>query len=389
MKREIYMDYAATTFVKPEVLKEMMPYFAGYFGNPSSVYYISRKTKMAIGKARECISKVINADKDEIFFTSGGSESDNWAIKGTAMANEKKGRHIITTEIEHHAVINTCKYLEQHGFKITYLPVDKFGMVNLQELEEAITEDTVLVSVMFANNEIGTIEPIKEIGELCKKKGVLFHTDAVQAVGNVPIDVQNMNIDLLSMAAHKFYGPKGMGALYVKKGVKIDSLIHGGSQERGRRAGTENIAGIVGMGKALELAAQNMNKESKRLIYLRNKLIDGLLNIPDTRLNGDKINRLPGNVNVTFDSADGEIIVMALDDMGICVSTGSACSAGAVEPSHVLTAIGFSENAAKSSIRLTLGAKTTEDDVDYVAKTLGDIVLKLRENNKKWNKRMH
>ncbi|MEY8000159.1 cysteine desulfurase NifS [Clostridium sp. Mt-5] len=389
MKREIYMDYAATTFVKPEVLKEMMPYFTGYFGNPSSVYYISRKTKMAIDKARKCISKVINANKDEIFFTSGGSEADNWAIKGIAMANEKRGKHIITTEIEHHAVINTCNYLEQHGFKITYLPVDKFGMVNLQELDEAITEDTVLVSVMFANNEIGTIEPIKEIGELCKKKGVLFHTDAVQAVGNVPIDVQNMNIDLLSMAAHKFYGPKGMGALYVKRGVKIDSLIHGGSQERGRRAGTENIAGIVGMGKALEIAAQNMNKESKRLIYLRDKLIDGLLNIPDTSLNGHEINRLPGNVNVTFDFADGEIIVMALDDIGICVSTGSACSAGAIEPSHVLTAIGLSENGAKSSIRLTLGAKTTEDDVDYVVKTLGDIVLKLRENNKKWNERMH
>lgn len=388
MKREIYMDYAATTFVKPEVLKEMNPYFTEYFGNPSSVYYISRKTKMAIVKARESVSKTINANKDEIFFTSGGSEADNWAIKGIALANGNKGRHIITTKIEHHAVLNTCRYLEKHGFEISYLQVDKSGRVNLESLRKAIREDTILVSVMFANNEIGTLEPIEEIGKLCREKGILFHTDAVQAVGNVPIDVQKMNIDLLSMAAHKFYGPKGMGALYIKKGIKIDGLIQGGSQERGRRAGTENIPGIVGMGKALSLASENMNEESKRLTYLRDRLIDGLLKIPGTRLNGDRTNRLPGNVNVTFDSVDGEVLVMALDDIGIYASTGSACSAGSIEPSHVLTAIGLSDKNAKSSLRLTLGAKTTEEDVDYAVSSLNEIISKLRENNKKWSERI-
>lgn len=388
MKREIYMDYAATTFVKPEVLKEMNPYFTEYFGNPSSVYYISRKTKMAIVKARESVSKTINANKDEIFFTSGGSEADNWAIKGIALANGNKGRHIITTKIEHHAVLNTCGYLEKHGFEISYLPVDKSGRVDLDSLRKAIREDTILVSVMFANNEIGTLEPIEKIGKLCREKGILFHTDAVQAVGNVPIDVQKMNIDLLSMAAHKFYGPKGMGALYIKKGIKIDGLIQGGSQERGRRAGTENIPGIVGMGKALSLALENMNEESKRLTYLRDRLIDGLLKIPGTRLNGDRTNRLPGNVNVTFDSVDGEVLVMALDDIGIYASTGSACSAGSIEPSHVLTAIGLSDKNAKSSLRLTLGAKTTEEDVDYAVSSLNEIISKLRENNKKWSERI-
>ncbi|MCI1968509.1 cysteine desulfurase NifS [Clostridium luticellarii] len=388
MKREIYMDYAATTFVKPEVLKEMNPYFTEYFGNPSSVYYISRKTKMAIVKARESVSKTINANKDEIFFTSGGSEADNWAIKGIALANGNKGRHIITTKIEHHAVLNTCGYLEKHGFEISYLPVDKSGRVDLDSLRKAIREDTILVSVMFANNEIGTLEPIEEIGKLCREKGILFHTDAVQAVGNVPIDVQKMNIDLLSMAAHKFYGPKGMGALYIKKGIKIDGLIQGGSQERGRRAGTENIPGIVGMGKALSLASENMNEESKRLTYLRDRLIDGLLKIPGTRLNGYRTNRLPGNVNVTFDSVDGEVLVMALDDIGIYASTGSACSAGSIEPSHVLTAIGLSDKNAKSSLRLTLGAKTTEEDVDYAVSSLNEIISKLRENNKKWSERI-
>jgi cysteine desulfurase len=384
MKREIYMDYAATTFVKPEVAAEMRPYFTEYFGNPSSIYHISRKSKMAITEARGKIADAINANRDEIFFTNGGSESDNWAIKGIASANEGKGNHIITTGIEHHAVINTCKYLEEHGFKVTFLPVNEYGIVNLDEIEKSITDNTILISVMFANNEIGTIEPIKEIGSLCRKKGILFHTDAVQAVGNVPIDVKAMNINLLSMASHKFYGPKGMGALYIKKGVKIDSLIHGGAQERGRRAGTENIPGIVGMGKAIEIAVKNMDSESNRLIYLRDKLIEGLLKIPGTKLNGDKNNRLPGNINVTFDSIEGEILAMALDEDGICVSNGSACSAGAIEPSHVLTAIGLSRDAAKGSLRLTIGANTTEDEVDFVVNEIGNTVLKLRENNKKW-----
>jgi len=384
MKREIYMDYAATTFVKPEVIAEMRPYFTEYFGNPSSIYHISRKNKMVITEARGKIAGAINANRDEIFFTNGGSESDNWAIKGIASANAGKGNHIITTSIEHHAVLNTCKYLEEHGFKVTFLPVNEYGTVNLDEIEKSITDNTILVSVMFANNEIGTIEPIKEIGSLCRKKGILFHTDAVQAVGNVPIDVKDMNIDLLSMASHKFYGPKGMGALYIRKGVKIDSLIHGGAQERGRRAGTENIAGIVGMGKAIEIAVKNMDSESKRLIYLRDKLIEGLLKISGTKLNGDKNNRLPGNVNVTFDSVDGEILAMALDGAGICVSNGSACSAGAIEPSHVLTAIGLSRDAAKGSLRLTIGADTTEDEVDFVVNEIDNTVVKLRENNKRW-----
>ncbi|APM38467.1 cysteine desulfurase NifS [Clostridium kluyveri] len=385
MNREIYMDYAATTFVKPEVIEEMKLYFNEYFGNPSSVYGISRITKMAVIKAREKIASAINANRDEIFFTSGGSESDNWAIKGVALANKERGKHIITTGIEHPAVINTCRYMEKQGFKVTYLPVDRFGTVDIKKLEESIGKDTLIVSIMFANNEIGTIEPIKEIGNMCKNRGVLLHTDAVQAVGNVPINVKDMNIDLLSMSSHKFYGPKGIGALYIKKGVKIDSFIHGGSQERGRRAGTENIAGIVGMGKALEIAALNMDRENKRLSYLRDKMIEELLKIPGTKLNGHKTNRLPGNVNISFDSVDGEILVMALDNEGICVSAGSACSAGAIEPSRVLKAIGLSDARAKSSIRLSLGADTTEEDINYTADVIKDTVFKLRENNAKWS----
>lgn len=385
MNREIYMDYAATTFVKPEVIEEMKLYFNEYFGNPSSVYGISKSTKMAIIKAREKIASAINANRDEIFFTSGGSESDNWAIKGVALANKERGKHIITTGIEHPAVINTCRYMEKQGFKVTYLPVDRFGTVDIKKLEESIGKDTLIVSIMFANNEIGTVEPIKEIGDICKKRGVLLHTDAVQAVGNVPIDVKDMNIDLLSMSSHKFYGPKGIGVLYIKKGVKIDSFIHGGSQERGRRAGTENITGIVGMGKALEIAILNMDRENKRLNYLRDKMIEELLKIPGTKLNGHKTNRLPGNINISFDSVDGEILVMALDNEGICVSAGSACSAGAIEPSRVLKAIGLSDARAKSSIRLSLGAGTTEEDINYAADVIKDTVFKLRENNAKWS----
>ncbi|WP_373844857.1 cysteine desulfurase NifS [Clostridium sp.] len=385
MNREIYMDYAATTFVKSEVIEEMKLYFDEYFGNPSSVYRISRRTKMAVMNAREKIAKIINANRDEIFFTSGGSESDNWAIKGTAFANREKGNHIITTGIEHPAVMNTCRYMEEQGFKVTYVPVDKFGIVDIKKLEGAIREDTLLVSVIFANNEIGTLEPIKEIGDMCRKRGVLLHTDAVQAVGIVPVDVKEMNIDLLSMSSHKFYGPKGIGALYIRKGVKIDSLIHGGSQERGKRAGTENISGIVGMGKALEIAASNMDRESKRLSYLRDKMIEELLSIPGTSLNGHKINRLPGNVNISFDSVGAEILVMALDNKGICVSAGSACSAGAIEPSHVLKCIGLSDDGAKSSIRISLGAGTSEEDIYYVADIIKSTVFRLRKNNTKWN----
>ena len=384
MNKRIYLDHSATTGTKQEVLEEMLPVFTTNYGNPSSVHSFGRDAKKLVDQARMRVAKALGALPEEIFFTAGGTEADNWVLKGVAYANKNKGNHIITTGIEHHAVINTCKYLEEHGFKVTFLPVNEYGIVNLDEIEKSIADNTILISVMFANNEIGTIEPIKEIGSLCRKKGILFHTDAVQAVGNVPIDVKDMNIDLLSIASHKFYGPKGMGALYIRKGVKIDSLIHGGAQERGRRAGTENIPGIVGMGKAIEIAVKNMDSESKRLIYLRDKLIEGLLKISGTKLNGDKNNRLPGNVNVTFDSVDGEILAMALDEDGICVSNGSACSAGAIEPSHVLTAIGLSRDAAKGSLRLTIGANTTEDEVDFVVNAIDNTVVKLRENNKRW-----
>lgn len=381
MEREIYMDYAATTFIKPEVLEEMNPYLTQYFGNPSSIYHISRKTKAAVDIARDRIASAINSRGDEIYFTSGGSEADNWAIKGIAFANRDKGNHIITSCIEHHAVLHTCEYLEDQGFEVTYLPVNEQGVVKIDDLKNAITDKTILVSIMFANNEIGTIEPIKEIGEICREKGVIFHSDAVQAVGNVPIDVKDMKIDLLSMASHKFYGPKGMGALYVKKGIKIHNLIHGGAQERARRAGTENVAGIVGIGRAVELAVENMKNESKRLESLRDKLIEGLLKIPGTRLNGavgDK--RLPGNVNISFEDIEGDVLLMALDSLGVCASSGSACSAGAIEPSQVLLSIGLSKEMAKGALRLTMGSRTTEKEVDYLLEVIPSIIERIRKN---------
>lgn len=380
MEREVYMDYAATTFVKPEVLKAMSPYFNKYFGNPSSLYHISTRNKVEINRSRQKIADVINSGRDEIFFTNGGSESDNWALKGAAFANRDRGRHIITTSIEHHAILNTCSYLEKQGFDITYLSVDKDGFVNVDELKREIRDDTILVSVMFANNEVGTIEPISEIGNILKDRNILFHTDAVQAITHVPIDVRAMNIDLLSMSSHKFYGPKGMGALYVKKGVNIDNLIHGGGQERGKRAGTENVPGIVGMGCAIELASKSMKEETERLTGLRDKLIHGLLKIPGTKLNGPQDHRLPGNVNISFSGIDSEILLVVLDDIGICASSGSACSAGAIEPSHVLTAMGIDREAAKSSIRLTLGAGTTEDEIDFVVDKITDSIERLRRN---------
>lgn len=388
MEKEIYMDYAATTYIKPEVLEEMNPYLTEYFGNPSSIYHISRKTKMAIDIARERIASSINSRRDEMFFTGGGSEADNWAIKGIAFANKDKGNHIITTSIEHHAVIHTCKYLEELGFEVTYLPVDGFGFVNIEDLKNAINDKTILVSVMFANNEIGTIEPIKDIGKICREKNIIFHTDAVQAVGNIPVDVKEMNIDLLSMASHKFYGPKGMGALYIRKGIKIHNLIHGGAQERARRAGTENVAGIVGMGKAIEIAALNMEKEASRLSCLRDKLIKELSQIPGSKLNGavDK-KRLPGNVNMSFEGIDGEILLMKLDNMGICASSGSACSAGAIEPSHVLLALGISPEIAKNSLRLSMGSGTTEEEIEYLMKVIPEAVKELRKSNEQWRSR--
>ena len=383
--RNVYMDYSATTYVKPEVLEEMMPYFTEKFGNPSSFYGISRETKRAIDKAREQVASTLKCLPEEIYFPGGGSEADNWAIKGIATAHRKKGNHIITTKIEHHAVLHSCEFLEKFGYEVTYLDVDKEGFINLEELRNAITDRTILVSIMFANNEIGTIQPIKEIGEICREKKVLFHTDAVQAVGNVPIDVKDMNIDLLSLAGHKVYGPKGIGALYIRKGVRIDNLIHGGAQERNRRAGTENIASIVGIGKAMEIAENNLKEHTEKLTKLRDRLIDGLLKIPYTTLNGPREEkRLPGNVNVRFQFIEGESILLSLDFKGVCASSGSACTSGSLDPSHVLLSIGVPHELAHGSLRLTLGEDSTEEDVDYVIEVLPPIIQRLRDMSPLW-----
>ena len=385
MRKSVYMDYAATTYVKNEVLEEMMPYFTEKFGNPSAFYSISRDTYSAVDTARDKVAKALNAQKSEIYFTNGGSESDNWAIKGVAFANRKKGNHIITTKIEHHAILHACEYLEENGFEVTYLDVTEEGFVNLDELRDSIKDNTILVSIMFANNEIGTIQKVKEIGALCREKKVIFHTDAVQAVGNVAIDVKDMNIDLLSLAAHKFYGPKGVGALYIRKGIKIDNLVHGGSQERARRAGTENIPGIVGLGKAIELATINLDEHNKKLSILRDKLINGLLEIPYTMLNGPKgEDRLPGNCNVCFEFVEGERLLLSLDFDGICASSGSACTSGSLEPSHVLLAIGREQEIAHGSLRLTIGDETTEEDIDYVLERVPKIIERLRKTSPLW-----
>ncbi|WP_394884072.1 cysteine desulfurase NifS [Clostridium butyricum] len=384
--KNVYMDYSATAYVKPEVLEEMMPYFTEKFGNPSSFYGISRETKRAIDTAREKVAKGLNCLPDEVYFTGGGSEADNWAIKGIASAHKNKGNHIITTKIEHHAVLHTCQYLEKNGFEVTYLDVDSEGFINLDDLKNAITDKTILVSIMFANNEIGTIQPVKEIGEICKEKKVFFHTDAVQAVGNVPIDVKEMNIDMLSLAGHKIYGPKGIGVLYIKKGIKIDNLIHGGAQEKNRRAGTENIAGIVGLGKAMELATCNIEEHMEKMTALRDRLIDGLLKIPYTNLNGPRgEKRLPGNVNVRFRFIEGESILLSLDFKGVCASSGSACTSGSLDPSHVLLAIGLPHELAHGSLRLTLGAGSTEEDVDYVLEVTPPIIERLRNMSPLWD----
>ncbi|MGH4051365.1 MAG: cysteine desulfurase NifS [Clostridium sp.] len=386
MNKSIYMDHAATTYTKPEVVEEMMPYFTTYYGNPSSIYTLARETKKAVDIGRTKVAKAINANESEIYFTGGGSESDNWAIKGIASAYKKKGNHIITTAIEHHAVLHTCEYLAKNGFEITYLPVDELGFISLKDLENAITDKTILVTIMFANNEIGTIQPIKEIGALCRSKNVLFHTDAVQAVGHIPVDVKEMNIDLLSLAGHKFYGPKGIGALYIKKGVKIDNLIHGGGQERNRRGGTENVAGIVGIGKALELASQNMLENNKKLVFLRDKLMNGLLKVPYTRLNGPiGEKRLPGNSNICFRFVEGESILLMLDAKGIAASSGSACTSGSLDPSHVLLAIGLEHEIAHGSLRLSLGDETTEEEVDYVLENVPKVIQRLRDMSPLWD----
>jgi cysteine desulfurase len=379
-KRIIYMDHSATTYVRKEVLEAMAPYHAEHFGNPSSIYSIARESKKTIDAARAQVAQALGAEPDEIYFTSGGSESDNWAIKGVAFANRKKGNHIITSKIEHHAVLHTCEYLEKEGFTVTYLPVDQYGLVDPAELEKAITDKTILISIMYANNEIGTIEPIAELGAIARRHKVPFHTDAVQAVGNIPIDVKAQNIDLLSLSAHKFYGPKGTGVLYIRKGTRIDNLIHGGGQERRRRAGTENIAGIVGLGKAIELATADIEGHNTKIRALRDRLMSGILaKIPNSRLNGHPEKRLPGNINISFEFIEGESMLLWLDDEGICASTGSACTSGSLEPSHVLLATGLPVEISHGSLRLTLGNVNTDADVDFVLEVLPKVVTRLRE----------
>ena len=378
--RSIYFDHAATTHVKREVLEAMLPYFSENYGNPSTVYTIGRTSKKAIEEARETVARIIGAEPREIFFTGSGTEADNWAVKGAAYANMKKGKHIITTSIEHHAVLHACQYLESEGFEVTYLPVDEYGLVTPGQVEAAIRPDTILISIMFANNEIGTIQPIAEIGRIAREKGICFHTDAVQAMGNIKINVSELNVDMLSMSAHKFYGPKGVGALYVRKGVKLTSFMHGGAQERGRRASTENVPGIIGLAKALELADMNMEQHNRKLVALRDRTIEEIeKKIPFVRLNGHREKRLPGNVNFSFEFIEGESLLLMLDLKGIAASSGSACTSGSLDPSHVLLAIGLPHEKAHGSLRITFGDENTDEDVDYLMEILPEIVRRLRE----------
>ena len=377
--RRIYLDHAATTPTHPEVVKAMLPYFTDVFGNPSSIYSCGQEARRAMEEARTKVAELIGARSEEIVFTSGGTEADNCALNGIAYANENKGNHIITTPIEHHAVMEACKFLQRRGFRITYLPVDEYGLVDPQDVKKAITGKTILISVMHANNEVGTVEPICEIGKIAKEAGVYFHTDAVQTAGHIPVNVDELSVDLLSISGHKLYGPKGVGALYVRKGIKLVSLIHGGEQERRHRAGTENVPAIVGFGKAIELAGQAMDKEAERLSYLRDKLIKGLVErIEHIRLNGHPSRRLPNNVNVSVDFVEGESMLLNLDLEGICTSTGSACSSASLEPSHVLLALGLPLEQAHGSLRFTSGRENTEEDVEQVLEVLPRIVAKLR-----------
>ncbi len=375
----IYLDNAATTRTAPEVVEAMLPYFTELYGNPSSVYDLAAHSKKAITESRETIAQALGADTNEIYFTAGGSEADNWALVATAEAYADKGKHIITSKIEHHAILHTCDYLEKRGYEITYINVDENGVIILEELEKAIREDTILISVMFANNEIGTIQPIREIGAIAKAHGVLFHTDAVQAFGQLPIHVDEYQIDMLSASGHKLNGPKGVGFCYIRKGIKIRSFIHGGAQERSRRAGTENVPGIVGMGKAVERALRIMEEKTKQEIALRNYLIGRILTeVPYTRLNGDRANRLPNNANFSFEFIEGESLLIMLDMEGICGSSGSACTSGSLDPSHVLLAIGLRHEIAHGSLRLTLSEENTREEMDIVVDKVKAIVEKLR-----------
>ena len=379
MNRLIYLDNAATTQVYPQVLDAMLPFFTEHYGNPSAIYSFANEAKKAVDQSRSTIADLIGANTDEIYFTGGGSESDNWALVATAEAYESKGKHIITSKIEHHAILHTCEYLEKRGYEITYIDVDEKGTIKLDELEAAIRPDTILISVMAANNEIGTIQPLKEIGAIAKAHGVLFHTDAVQAFAHIPINVDEMNIDMLSASGHTIHGPKGIGIMYIRKGVKIRSFIHGGAQERRRRAGTHNVPGIVGMGKAAELAKANMDKNIKNVSELRDYLIKRVLDeIPYTRLNGHETNRLPNNANFCFRFIEGESMLILLDQNGICGSSGSACTSGSLDPSHVLLAIGLPHEIAHGSLRLTLSEQTTKEDIDYTVDKLKGIIERLR-----------
>ena len=380
MEKLIYLDNAATTALKPEVLKEMLPFLEDNYSNPSSVYQFAQKARKAVEDSRSTIANILGAKDKEIYFTAGGSESDNWIIKGVAEALQDKGKHIITSKIEHHAVLHTCEFLERHGYEVTYLDVDEDGLISLDELEKAIRPDTILISVMFANNEIGTIQPIEKIAQIAKKHKIILHTDAVQACGNVFIDVQKMGIDMLSLSGHKIYGPKGIGALYVKNGIDFQKFIDGGHQEKNRRAGTENVAGIAGLGKACELAKKNLPEHIKYLSELRDYFISEVeKRISNVKLNGERTNRLPGNTNFSFQNIEGEALLLNLDQYGICASSGSACTTGSNKPSHVLVAIGLPQEVAYSSLRITFGEDNTKEEVDYLLEKLEEIVRRLRK----------
>ncbi|HEY77960.1 MAG TPA: cysteine desulfurase NifS [Dehalococcoidia bacterium] len=375
----VYLDYAATTPTDPEVVQAMVPYFTEVFGNPSSIHHCGQEAKEAIEEARAKVARLIGAQDEEIIFTSGGTEADNLALTGVAVARESKGNHIITTSIEHHAVMETCHFLEKRGFQITYLPVDEYGLIGPEDVRKAINNRTILISIMHANNEVGTVEPISPIGEIAREAGVYFHSDAVQTVGHIPVDVNKLGVDLLSVSAHKLYGPKGVGALYIRKGTKPASLMHGGEQERQLRAGTHNVPGIVGLGKAAEIAQQEINEEAARLTGLRDRLINGILErIDHVRLNGHPSSRLPNNVNISVDFVEGESLCLTLDLEGICTSTGSACSSSNLEPSHVLMALGLPPEQARSSLRCTLGKWTAESDIEHVLGVLPRVVARLR-----------
>ena len=377
--RKVYLDNAATTALSPRVLEAMLPYFTQYYGNPSSVHAFGREAKQGLDKARDQVAKALHCEPSEVIFTGCGTESDNTVLLGVAQRYGDKGKHIITTNVEHHAILHTCEYLEKQGYSVTYLPVDQDGLVTAEQVAAAIRPDTILVSIMFANKEVGTILPIQEIGAVCKEKGVLFHTDAVQAVGHIPVDVQAMHIDMLSLSAHKFHGPKGVGALYCRKGIRLPSYIMGGAQERGRRAGTENVAGIVGLGAAIQLATEQLEENRAKMTALRDRLMTGIqARISEVKLNGHPTNRLPNNVNFSFKYIEGESILLMLDMNGIAASSGSACTSGSLDPSHVLLALGLPHEIAHGSVRLTLGDETTEEDIDYTIDVLEKTVARLR-----------